>query len=1336
MKKINYLLFRLLIAGLLITSNSYAQTVTLSTTTDEVNGNTSSIAALNGSPGGAGISLREAILAANNEPNGSVVTITMPAGTFTTTIAGAAENLGVSGDIDVNVSASAGMKTVTINGAGAGVTIITGSTGERVFDVHAVSNSGSITFNLSGVTISNTTIASASGAALLLGRAGDISNISNCVFSGNSAPNSGAISQSSSLTVHDLTVTNCTFTNNTATSGGPGALNYNGIGNVTISGCTFSGNTAATQAGAINISGGGTGPVTTNILRNTFLNNTANGMQFGGAAVAINNAQTVNINFNRLVGNTSPNLVTVATPPNNGDGRVITATGGVISSLNVDNNWWGVNTGPVTTATSRSVFGATPTRWLNLRNTASPSSICVGATATITASFLSNNLSEAIAAGNLTALVGQPISFNTPVNGTLSGAQTTIQVAGTAAVTFTATAAGAGSANAVFVPSQENISVGSNPTITINNSPSTPTITPGSATTFCTGGSVVLSSSSATGYQWYVGGSPIGGEINQTYTANANGTYTVVVTSGGCSSAPSLGTMVTVNPTPSTPTITPGSATTFCTGGSVVLSSSSASGNQWYVGGNPIGGETNQTYTASTTGTYTVVVTSGGCSSAPSLGTVVTVNALPNVGITVSPSANVCAGSQVTLSGTGAGSYSWTGGITDGVPFVPAVSNTISQTNAALLVGLRKLVATYNSSIIQLRRSSDNDIQDFGLSGNDLDVAAINTWLGGATGFCTILYDQSGNGNHVTQTNPSLQPEFVANGVNGKPVLHFTAGHQMLNATNFTSPYTVVYAARQTGPNRQRVLSSVGNNWLLGWWAGNKSIAYFEGWVYTTVSPSDNSIYIYSGASNGVTSQFYENGNLIANNSAGVAPPNGIALGGWVAGNSEYSDCDFMDVMVYNTVLSNTDRTAAESSMSNYYNLAGIPRNILYTVTGTDGNGCSNTATQTITILQPTSSETTVAICNKYTWNGTDYKESGDYVFHTTNAAGCDSAATLHLTILSVTSTTSKTDATCFATGTGSITVNPTYGVAPFTYRIGTVGSYVPNNTFNNLKAGKYRVSILDVNGCAGITSQVTITQPVAVRGTASITNASCYGSINGSIAVSPSTGVGPYMYRLGDVGSYVNTNTFNNLKADAYRVYIKDANSCVGNFVVQVTQPTKVSGTSTKTDESCPGAKNGSITVNGTGGTPPYSYRFGGMGSFTSTNTFTNLKTGSYRVYVNDANNCSGFSILTTVGQTSGSCLSNMAKGIRNPDEVTTPTLLLSLSPNPATTNFTLSIRSVKQESVQVRVIDINGKTIYATKGLPEQTYRFGQSFAPGMYLIEVRQGDEVKTLKAVKVN
>src|SRR5205823_3454444 len=162
-----------------------------------------------------------------------------------------------------------------------------------------------------------------------------------------------------------------------------------------------------------------------------------------------------------------------------------------------------------------------------------------------------------------------------------------------------------------------------------NPTPHTPVVTPGGPTTFCEGGSVVLSSSSATGIQWYLNGNPIVGGTHQNYTATASGSYTCQLNALGCHSSVSAPTVVTVNPLPATPTITPGGPTTFCAGGSVTLTSSSASGNQWFLGGNPIGGATNNTYNATATGNYTVVVTSNGCSSAPSAATSVTVNPIP-----------------------------------------------------------------------------------------------------------------------------------------------------------------------------------------------------------------------------------------------------------------------------------------------------------------------------------------------------------------------------------------------------------------------------------------------------------------------------------------------------------------------------------------------------------------------------------------------------------------------------------------------------------------------------------------------------------------------------------
>jgi hypothetical protein len=50
-------------------------------------------------------------------------------------------------------------------------------------------------------------------------------------------------------------------------------------------------------------------------------------------------------------------------------------------------------------------------------------------------------------------------------------------------------------------------------------------------------------------------------------------------------------------------------------------------------------------------------------------------------------------------------------------------------------------------------------------------------------------------------------------------------------------------------------------------------------------------------------------------------------------------------------------------------------------------------------VCEPTYSDTTAVACDSLLWNGVWYKQSGDYEYLTTNAAGCDSTATLHLTV-------------------------------------------------------------------------------------------------------------------------------------------------------------------------------------------------------------------------------------------------------------------------------------------------------------------------------------------------
>ena len=196
--------------------------------------------------------------------------------------------------------------------------------------------------------------------------------------------------------------------------------------------------------------------------------------------------------------------------------------------------------------------------------------------------------------------------------------------------------------------------------VKVNPIPEKPTITASTSTEFCFGGSVLLTSSAATGNQWYKDGNLIPGATNPTYLANTSGKYKVIVTLNTCSSPASLETEVTVNPIPETPTITASTSTEFCFGGSVLLTSSSITGNQWYKDGNLIPGATNPTYLANTSGKYKVIVTLNTCSSPASLETEVTVNPIPQTPqISASGPTTFCIGGSVTLNSSQTHGNQW-----------------------------------------------------------------------------------------------------------------------------------------------------------------------------------------------------------------------------------------------------------------------------------------------------------------------------------------------------------------------------------------------------------------------------------------------------------------------------------------------------------------------------------------------------------------------------------------------------------------------------------------------------------------------------------------------------
>ncbi len=216
-------------------------------------------------------------------------------------------------------------------------------------------------------------------------------------------------------------------------------------------------------------------------------------------------------------------------------------------------------------------------------------------------------------------------------------------------------------------------------TVTVN---ALPTVDAGIAQAVCAGTSVTLNGSGATSYSW--DNSVTNGTA---FTPTSTLTYVVNGTdANGCINTDN--TTVTVN---ALPLINAGSDVVVCFGQSVTLSGTSAETITWNNGiSNGV------SFVPSTTTTYTATVTDiNTCTNSDQV--TVTVNSLPAVN--AGSDVTICAGESVTLNGTGATSYTWDNGVSNGISFIP-VSNstyTVTGTDGNGCTNTDNLVLTVNT---------------------------------------------------------------------------------------------------------------------------------------------------------------------------------------------------------------------------------------------------------------------------------------------------------------------------------------------------------------------------------------------------------------------------------------------------------------------------------------------------------------------------------------------------------------------------------------------------------------------------------------------------------------
>ena len=256
---------------------------------------------------------------------------------------------------------------------------------------------------------------------------------------------------------------------------------------------------------------------------------------------------------------------------------------------------------------------------------------------------------------------------------------------------------------------------------------------------------------------------------------------------------------------------------------------------------------------------------------------------------------------------------------------------------------------------------------------------------------------------------------------------------------------------------------------------------------------------------------------------------------------------------------------------------------------------------------------------------------AGTYTVFASDAAGCDTSFQVTITASSsLTHTSSFTNAGCPGVNNGTITVTPTSGQAPFTYTIN--GNPNPSGTFTNLAPGSYSIIYTDAIGCTGTLTQV-IGPGTAISATSSSTTTSCAGASDGTITVTPTSGAAPYTYSLNG-GTPQSGNVFSNLPAGTYSITIVDANGCSVTISRTVTAGSGLSGAIYQTPASCPGVNDGTVTLNPTTGTAPFTYQLDG-GAPQSSNVFTGVSSGNHTVTFTDANGCQGSRTITVGGGT-----------------------------------------------------------------------------------------------------
>ncbi len=265
----------------------------------------------------------------------------------------------------------------------------------------------------------------------------------------------------------------------------------------------------------------------------------------------------------------------------------------------------------------------------------------------------------------------------------------------------------------------------------------------------------------------------------------------------------------------------------------------------------------------------------------------------------------------------------------------------------------------------------------------------------------------------------------------------------------------------------------------------------------------------------------------------------------------------------------------------------------------------------------------------------------GTYVLTVTDQNNCTIEKEYTLTQpprLDITSIdmTPNTEIKCYGDTTAELTATITGGVPAYIYKWYNVldSSIILSNTnqVSNLGAGKYIVEVTDQNNNTlyGI-NEYTITQPDPLAITFTKTEVSCKNGNDGTINLTITGGSSDYniVWNYDSANNNGKTN-ITDLPYGTYTVTVSDDNAvnCSITETINITEPANELAISENIlPASGYGLSNGKITVQISGGTPTYTYKWFKDNTEIAdqtTEVLENQPAGSYKLVVTDSKNCS----------------------------------------------------------------------------------------------------------------